>query len=148
MTEHRIQKIIANFAIAKSHTGIVPNCGVFGWEADLISINANGYACEYEIKISRSDFLSDAKKRKHRWIVKSREQYPGPSYFYYVIIAGLVREEEIPKHAGFLEVHDNEILTTQRRAPCLHRFKLTERQLAYIHRGIMLRYWKKIHKEE
>lgn len=34
------------------------------WECDLAEITASGYLVEYEIKVSRSDFLADRKKRQ------------------------------------------------------------------------------------
>lgn len=37
-----------------------------GWESDFFSITKTGYCYEVEIKISKSDFMADFKKPKHK----------------------------------------------------------------------------------
>lgn len=50
-----------------THRLFCPNTTtVFYWEADLVSLTRAGLMHEYEIKCSRSDFLADFKKDKHR----------------------------------------------------------------------------------
>jgi hypothetical protein len=143
-TERKIQEALAHWVIQKNHHAVIPNCGVFGWEADLISVTQNGMANEYEVKISRSDFLADAKKRKHWWLNKAgiHKNCPGPVYFWYCCPKGLVKESEIPDHAGFLEIVDGGYVVLRKRALRLHKTSISENQLQYIHRGLMLRYWK------
>ena len=36
------------------------------WEIDVLSLNKSNYLTEFEVKISRSDFKADAKKKK--WV--------------------------------------------------------------------------------
>ncbi len=56
--------LVAHF---NSHQLYCPNTTtVFPWEADLVSVTRSNFIHEYEIKISRSDFLADFKKTKHR----------------------------------------------------------------------------------
>ena len=40
------------------------------WEMDVLSMNKNGYLTEYEVKVSRSDFKADAKKRSGSFMRK------------------------------------------------------------------------------
>ena len=55
---------------------ILPNSqeGTVGWEADLLIVRPSGWAEEVEVKISKSDFLADMRKKpmKHRTLVKGK----------------------------------------------------------------------------
>ncbi len=43
------------------------NVFMYGWECDFFSMTSSGYAVEVEIKVSRSDFFADFKKKdKHK----------------------------------------------------------------------------------
>lgn len=46
-------------------TGITKNCGIVSHECDVLVINKNNFAIEFEIKTSLSDLKADLKK-KHR----------------------------------------------------------------------------------
>jgi hypothetical protein len=48
-----------------NHVHQLSNVFVHEWEADLFTVTKSGYAYEFEIKVSRSDFLADFKKEKH-----------------------------------------------------------------------------------
>ena len=71
MTEREIQAALYCDIVNRGHRYIVPNSGVFGWEADMISCTRAGYINEWEIKISRSDFLADMKKIKGNYILRT-----------------------------------------------------------------------------
>ena len=45
--------------LQKRHPILTPNGHLWAWESDLISVTKAGYAHEYEIKISRADFLAE-----------------------------------------------------------------------------------------
>lgn len=71
---------------------IVPNVSWgmgISYEADLIAVNKSGYATEYEIKRSYSDFVADFAKdedaHKAPWVYK----------FYYVIPLGIKEKVEL-----------------------------------------------------
>lgn len=49
-----------------SHIYQLSNSFVFDWECDFFSKTREGYCQEIEIKISRSDFLKDFSKEKHK----------------------------------------------------------------------------------
>ena len=61
-SERRIQEQLYRYLMVKQHHQMSPNVYLFDWEADLLSLTKAGYIHEYEIKISRSDFMADSKK--------------------------------------------------------------------------------------
>src|SRR5690606_6291621 len=90
-----------------------------------------GYAREYEIKTSRSDFLADRRK-SHLGRVKHDELAEGatcgPTRFWFVTPVGLLTEGDIPEWAGWIEIAGAEVLwkakeIVRRPAPQLHREK-------------------------
>ena len=114
------------------------------WECDLFELTAAGYFREYEIKLSRGDFLADAvKQRSARWRWEHGQQVRsagvrkhdalalhdrrGPTRFWYVTPAGLIKPEEIPEWAGLLEVTQlyGKLVRfkTTKEAPRLHQEK-------------------------
>lgn len=140
--EGSIQKHLFHWLRQKGHEYICPNSGVFGWEADLVSVTGAGFAHEYEVKISRSDFRTDAKKLKHQRLLKADRYKKDPTsvQFWYVVPAGLVSVDEVPQHAGLLEIRRGYIKLIK-NAPRLHSYKATEIQLRYLARGLMCRFW-------
>lgn len=62
------------------------NSYIFDWESDFFCISKSGYSYEIEIKVSRSDFLSDQKNKKDKYrileaskpfVKKGFQQYNG-----------------------------------------------------------------------
>jgi hypothetical protein len=91
------------------------------WEIDVLSMNKNNYLTEYEVKVTRSDFKADAKKKKWRWY-ENRTETMISNYFYYVCPEGLILEAEIPSFSGLIYV-TNEGLKVIKKAPLLHKKK-------------------------
>lgn len=50
------------------------NVFIFDWESDLFCLTKSGYAIEIEVKVSRSDFLADFKKPKHKLLQAAFEK--------------------------------------------------------------------------
>lgn len=131
-TEASIQNALFFHLRDKGHSHIAPNCCALGWEADLVSITGAGYACEYEVKISRSDFFADTNKKEKHTFYKGSERKRQrtqaeriPCRFFYVAPAGLVSIQDIPIHAGLIEVQGQNISVTK-DAPRLHREKASD----------------------
>ena len=90
-----------------------PNTYIGHYEADLIEITKSGYAYEYEVKLSRSDFKADAKKKwvsaLHKTTINVKaellEQGKRVNYFYYVVPRDMISVEEIPDYAGLIYVN-------------------------------------------
>ena len=91
------------------------------WEIDVLSMNKNDYLIEYEIKITRSDFKADSKKKKWEWYEKRVETMIS-NYFYYVCPKDLIKENEIPVFAGLIYVTQSGIEIIK-KAQLLHKKK-------------------------
>ena len=92
---------------------ILKNSFLLGdYEMDVACLNRNDFLYEYEVKISRSDFLADMKKRTTSWNWHTMKKNPdklkhdqykegeGPKYFYYICPEGLIQPTEIPAKYG------------------------------------------------
>lgn len=113
-----------------------PNIDVYGNESDWLSVTGAGYADEYEVKASRSDFLADRRKSRHlrythratwradhgltvndgygqpdRPFTSIRGPYPPevlmPNRFWYVAPFGLLTAADLPDYAGLVEVRED-----------------------------------------
>lgn len=76
-----IQRIIYRNCREVNHTLVCPNRHVPGWyEADVLSITRSMFWHEYEVKVSRSDFLSEfrSKKLKHAHLCRMFENGAPP----------------------------------------------------------------------
>jgi hypothetical protein len=84
-------------------------------DADFVAVSMGGLITEYEIKVSRSDFLRDRKKLRHE--IYSMDK-PGelPNRFFYATAPGIVTAEDIPSWAGWMEYEAGE-LRVRRQAP-------------------------------
>jgi hypothetical protein len=104
---------------------VLPSYTPIGWwECDLFEITEAGYFREYEIKVSRSDFLRDRHKARTEWLPDPDNPFRlkrlrsnvtkhglledgstrGPSRFWYVTPAGLISRDEVPRWAGLIEM--------------------------------------------
>ena len=98
ITEKTIQAKLFPFIVWKlQHQCVLNNVRIGVQEFDMISINKNRKIVEWEIKISRSDFLNDKKKRKWRF----RENgYYCPDYTNYVVPKDLIKSDELSDGFG------------------------------------------------
>ncbi len=127
MTAHQIQRVLLRHRYRRNFC--LPNYTPAGWfEADVWEVmKDSGLAVEYEVKVSRSDFLADREKvlggragacRKHEMLAAGHPA--GPSRFYFVTPPGLLAVADLPSWAGLIEVAG----TSERKvrpAPRLHR---------------------------
>ena len=127
-SEDILQMAIIGEAVNKGLDGLfMPNFHFLWHEADLIYVTKRGYATEYEIKISKSDYKSDKKKTcgnlsKSEYLVQGK----GANYFYYVMPKGMVNVNDIPVYAGLIEVDLSKYYGTidyVKIAPKLHKNK-------------------------
>lgn len=126
MTAKEIQKLICASEVMKQNLCCENVKYLFSvsWEYDVASLNKSGYLTDYEVKISRSDFKADAKKRKLRYYADPLF-YKIPNYFYYVVPENLIALNEVPKLAGLIYVC-GEGLQIIKRAPLMHKTKHSE----------------------
>lgn len=115
------------------------------WESDFfIQQRSTGYCYEVEIKISRSDFFADLKKKaKHSILQHGYFQYEQrqwnqkigegttktvqweqrPNRFYYCVPEGLVEKSEVPIYAGLIYAYKDR-LQIIKEAPFIHKRRL------------------------
>lgn len=111
-----IQFAIGKYLSEKGHEHICENFGHTVFEMDVASLSKSDMLHEFEVKISRSDFLVDKNKRKKYGLSKF-ELYDKPlgyedrcpNYFYYVCPYGLISKDEIPLFAGLFYYSDTEL---------------------------------------
>lgn len=82
---------------------MVPNIYLWHWESDVLLMSRNNYATEFEIKLTHSDFLADAKKQSKHWRLGNGE-LDGPTEFYYCCPEGIISVDELPDYAGLMYV--------------------------------------------
>lgn len=124
------------------------------WESDFFVQKQNGYAYEFEVKISRSDFFNDKKKvDKHlilstgkytsigqlstwengKWEkeekIKEYEHDFRPNRFFYVVPEGMITIDELPAYAGLFYYGEGADysynLKKVKDAPFIHKQKLS-----------------------
>ena len=88
-------------------------------ESDAVVATMAGQVIEYEIKVSRGDFVRDRLKRRNRIYAG---EIPGekPNRFYYATAPGIITDADLPAWAGWYELAEGK-LTLRRKAPRLHK---------------------------
>ena len=98
-----IQKAVGIRCIMNQHLVVAENLRyVFSdWEHDVLSMNHKNQVYEYEVKITRGDFINEQKKkfRKYTWYF---HYHKGPNYFYFVCPENLIHLIEVPKQMGLI----------------------------------------------
>lgn len=140
----QIAMSLIEFVQRTAYEIVIPNFFVGRYEMDLFRLTKTGYICEYEIKISRSDYFNDFKKshteyqrfqegdlfvprrerlkmevNKHEQIAKGKGRQ---NRFFFVVPKGLIEIDEVPKHAGLIEF-DKGHFSIVKNAPLLHKNK-------------------------
>lgn len=90
-TEESIIKILRK-RFNQGYTYRIHNAFIYAsdWECDFFCVNDEGYAFEFEIKISRADFQNDFLKYKHMLFKKlDKRGVLMPNKFYYVVPDGM-----------------------------------------------------------
>lgn len=91
-------------------TFVFPNTYIGAFEADIVEITKAGYAHEFEVKTSRSDFRIDsAKEAKYRWHdnEKKYDKLIAGNHvnsFSFVVPDGMVTVDDVPEWAGLIYV--------------------------------------------
>lgn len=158
-TEEYIQKKLEGFFAESTKKYVIENLYVFSWESDKLIETRSGLIYEFEIKISRSDFKNDFKKKNKHVILEGKEthiptfdglepkykekyeknylvsHFKKPNYFYYAVPEGMIDKEDVPDYAGLIYVmpDDGEFkfnyLKLVKMAPKLHDTKYTDDDL-------------------
>jgi len=161
MTEARIQRILHQHF--RKSLAIVPNVFFFGQESDILRVMKNGWVVEYEIKLSKSDFRSDLRKKgRHKYMAERIVEpvsywYKGshthrmakspelakswtiPNRFAFVCPKGLLEPEDMPEYAGLY--HISSTVITIKTPPLLHREKISNGSLKRLISVLSRRLW-------
>ena len=150
MTSKDIEKLLFKKYV-KPEKYVLPNVYVFShfWESDVFVLRQSGLCMEFEIKVSKSDFNADFKKKeKHQVLAKGTYEVawykggvpmitnkvcPRPNLFYYVVPEALVSVTEVPAYAGLIYVKEYtdfggrtyHHLMEIKKAPYLHKEKIS-----------------------
>lgn len=125
------------------------------WECDMFGVTKAGYFHEYEIKLTRADFMADAKKERKRWgawgtppVLENKHELltarsvNGPALFWYVVPEGLVDASEVPEWAGLqMWKKNHNYATVVKDAPRLHRTKIDQAIIEHALGVCYFRYW-------
>lgn len=132
MTGIQIEAILLKHITGRGHLAIARFKRHWFFETDVLSVSKSLVTTEYEIKVSRNDFLKEADKEgKYAFLSGQRPPRKGiPQRFYYAVPEGLITLDEIPDYAGLIYVSKTGKLTTIRKAPWIHRQK-PERELIW-----------------
>ena len=127
-SEEYIQRKLNSFFAESTKKYVVENLFVFEWESDKLIITRSGYAYEFEVKISKSDFKADFKKEDKHTILEGKKEFlpsydkvlgiwkglqadnyrtsrfKKPNYFYYAVPEGLIDVNDVPEYAGLIYV--------------------------------------------
>lgn len=172
LTEQLVLKLLSSTSTFRSrYELLVPNCYIskFGdIEADLYAIRHSGFADEFEVKLTRADFMADRKKLM-RVRPMTREEYRLPpdqidmnagcvtkeeahrqgllpvNYFWYVVKKGVATVDDIPDYAGLIEVVDQRYLKVIRSPVRLKSRKLDESERYKFALKLHYRYWDYMH---
>ena len=128
MTAKDIQKIICIAETNKRNLCCENVKYLFSdYECDVLSLNKSGYLTEFEVKISRSDFRAEFKKRKFLFYQKGYSVFNMPNKFYFCVPVGLVSAGEVPEFAGLIYVSD--IIEIIKPAKFLHKQLLKKERI-------------------
>ena len=155
LNETTIQYRMYAELIGRGHKAVMPNVSWswLYWEADLISVTKADYWHEYEIKSTKSDFLRDFEKPKHRQF-RHAMRYPArvPNYFWYVAPIKAI-PLCIPDYAGLIVVAES-VANPQvwpgigveyvKKPALLHRSKLITEGYEAMLRSVMFKYWEMV----
>lgn len=115
-----------------NHDYKLRNVFIHGWEADAFSVTSSIYSYEFEIKISRSDFLADFKKPKHELFKNGNLNHKNcPNKFFFCCPNGMININEIPEYAGLINVETKYKFKVIKRAPFLHRDKFDVKNMLF-----------------
>ncbi len=144
MREADIQQILRN----RLSAGIItPNSLLYGWEADLLLIRPNLIVWEFEIKISKADYLREFKQKawKHS-VLQGEKVFPvdnrRPNRYFFVAPAGII--PDVPKYCGLIEIkeeNDYKSMNILKKAPLLHNKRIEPKQLYQIASSLEFKYW-------
>jgi hypothetical protein len=135
-------------------------------ESDLFGIRRSGLCDEFEVKVSRADFLADKKKTvrtrratREEWLEFGWDDHrnkPGCkskydalvdgdmciNYFWYAVPEVIVTVDDVPDFAGLIVVRDDGRIRVKKSPKKLHKNKMSVEDRYKIARKSAYRFWK------
>lgn len=128
ITVNDIKKGLMIFAKG-NYDVVLPNF-FFGYsECDIFRITESDLVIEYEIKMSKSDFYADFKKKcngesKHDNLKSGNGKYC-PNRFFFVVPSDLIPISDVPEYAGLI-YYSNGWFTIKKNAKLIHKNKFDD----------------------
>ena len=163
--EKEIQQKIYNW-YGDTSMLIIPNfTPADWWECDIFRVLKSGYTHEYEIKLSKKDYMADFKKQvtvaewvkeppiyKHNLLKRKCDASPNRFSFVFGSVQ-LLDSVEVPDYAGILVLKEIPALTFSgeketyfalrniRNAPLLHKKKIEDKVIKQMNKSLYYRFW-------
>jgi hypothetical protein len=135
------------------------------WECDVFEITKAGFFREYEVKVSRADFIKDREKTKTDWStwrggpyipgrpIPKKNKHDllgncctlGPRQFWFVTLGDIVQLHEVPSWAGLIVVAEDPKWKGRlyereaKPAPRLHATKIPD---TVVKHSLSICYWR------
>lgn len=105
--------------VLKFHSPVIENIKALNrYEFDVMSIGGGGMIYEFEVKISRSDFLKPKEKKKQQTYLSNTRDLNGrawdgniyvsiPNYFSYACPSGLIQPHELSQSIGLYYINSD-----------------------------------------
>jgi len=124
LREGDILRSLGKHLVLKKHFPVAQNIKylIHRWEMDMFSMSSSGYAWEYEVKVTRSDFKAELRKSK-KWDHYEKKMDGTPNYFCYVVPSNLISVEDIPDYAGLYYFTDSDKIAEVKKPKLLHKSK-------------------------
>lgn len=126
--------------VLKYHSPVIENIQLSVFELDVMSVSRSSMIYDFEVKISRSDFLRDKKKKKYLYFEQclNRTSPPSgftnvPNYFSFACPMNMISENEIPDYAGLYYIDNHEQCFEIKKPRRIHK---QECDRAFIHEKV------------
>jgi len=149
MKTHNLEIELSRYLFTDSTQGVCKRFVGAGYsEMDVAKITSTDYIYEYELKVSRGDFLKEVKNfteridRQKYWkhmmmneaFNSKKKSYKRktnkiPNKYYFVCPENLIKESEILEHQGLIYIDADHNFTIIKEAKFLHKDKIEEKAL-------------------
>lgn len=124
LTEKTVQKLLSEHWTLNTPKVSISNVYYYEWESDFLIIDLDNQVTEFEIKVSKWDYLADAKKYAKHEALARLDIDRIPNRFYYAVDKKTAESIEVPEYAGLVVIHENgmaKMLKIVKKAADLHR---------------------------
>ena len=119
MTSQRAKKAVKKYVSVRFPKLLIENVYFFDqWESDLLEVTKLNHFIEYELKVSRSDYLADADKKMKFWTLENGLYCP--NQFYYICPEGVIQKDDLPNFAGLIWIDERNFCRVIQSAPIIH----------------------------